>query len=229
MKITAPLPQDHVRIELQEGEAMHVLHPKAIVAFQGSPTHREDKVMDLSNAYRKKKWVRSKLTGPSEAVLGLPADCSLTVVDIEADSDLLFNFRHVLFYTDGLQMKSRIQKIKTAWITREWVRMRFTGPGKLGLVTSGALASMPLSPDVPTFAEAGSLVAYPEKASVQLSVYGNTLASQHMGVQWQLSGSGPILVQCGAVDNGLSDHLKGDGFVKRLLRELLPFGSVYIK
>ncbi|MBB6635911.1 AIM24 family protein [Cohnella thailandensis] len=229
MNITAPPPQDHVRIELEAGEAMHVLHPKSIVAFQGSPRNREDRVMDLSNAYRKKKWIRSKLTGPAEAVLGLPAECSLTVVDIEADSDLLFNFRHVLFYTDGLQMKSRIQKIKTAWITREWVRMRFAGPGKLGLVTSGALATMPLRPEMPIFAEAGSLVAYPEKANVQLSVYGNTLASQHMGVQWQLTGSGPILIQCGAADSGLSDHLQGDGLIKRLLRELLPFGSVYIK
>ncbi|THF73307.1 AIM24 family protein [Cohnella fermenti] len=229
MNVAAPHPQEHVRIELEEGEALHVLHPKAIVAFRGSPASREDRVMDLPNAYRKRKWVRSKLTGPAEAVLGLPVECSLTVVDIAEDSDLLFNFRHVLFYTDGLEMKSRIQKIRTAWITREWVRMRFSGPGKLGVVTAGAMASLPLSPDVPVFAEAGSLVAYPEKADVRLSVYGNTLASQHMGVQWQLTGRGPILIQCGGTDSGLRDHLNGDGIVKRLLRELLPFGGVYIK
>lgn len=229
MDIRAPAPLGQVRVVLEPGEALHVLHPKTIVAFQGAPLQREDRVMDLANAYRKKKWIRSKLQGPADVLLGLPPGCALTVVDIEPDSDLLFDFKHVLFYTEGLTMRSRIQKIRTAWITRQWVRMKFSGPGKVGVVTAGDLASIPLHAGVPLFAESGSLVAFPERADVRLSVYGNTLASQHMNVQWELTGSGPALVQSGTKETGLADQLSGDGVVKRLLRELLPFGSVYIK
>ncbi|MEK0316572.1 hypothetical protein [Cohnella sp. 56] len=229
MDIRTPAPLGQVRITLEPDEALHVLHPKSIVAFQGSPAQREDRIMDLANAYRKRKWIRSRLGGPAELILGLPPGCNLTVIDIAADSDLMFNFRHVLFYTDGLRMQSRIQKIKTAWITREWVRMRFSGPGRVGVFTAGDLASVELDPDVPLFAESGALVAYPERADVRLSVYGNTLASQHMNVQWQLKGRGPALIQVGSTDPGLGEQLQGDGFFKRLLRELLPFGSVYIK
>ncbi|MDI4647287.1 AIM24 family protein [Cohnella hashimotonis] len=229
MEITTPAPLGQVRIALDEGEALHVLHPKAIVAFQGRPAQREDRIMDLANAYRKRKWIRSRLAGPAELILGLPAGCSLTVIDIPVDSDLMFNFRHVLFYTEGLRMQSRIQKIKTAWITREWVRMRFSGPGKVGVFASGDLASVELNPEVPLYAESGALVAYPERADVRLSVYGNTLASQHMNVQWQLTGRGPALIQVGSPDPGLAGQLHGDGWFKRLLREVLPFGSVYIK
>jgi uncharacterized protein (AIM24 family) len=153
----------------------------------------------------------------------------LQTVEIGAHSDLMFDFRHVMFFTDQLAMKSKIQKIKTAWITREWVRMQFAGPGVLGVVTTGDIVTMNLHPTVPLFVEAGSLVAYPEHASVKLSVYGNQLATQHMNVQWELTGKGPVLIQTGSRDTGLAEQLGSDGFVKRLLRELLPFGSVYIK
>lgn len=229
MKISTPAPLGQVRITLEQGESIQVLHPKSIVAFQGDPTQREDRIMDLASVYRKRKWIRSRLGGPAELILGLPPGCSLTEIDIPADSDLMFNFRHVLFYTDGLHMQSRIQKIKTAWITREWVRMRFSGPGKVGVFTAGDLAAVELDPDTPLFAESGALVAYPERADVRLSVYGNTLASQHMNVQWQLTGRGPALIQVGSTDPGLAEQLHGDNIFKRLLRELLPFGSVYIK
>jgi hypothetical protein len=60
-------------------------------------------------------------------------------------------------------------------------------------------------------------------------VYGNSLASQHMNVQWELRGKGPVLIQTGSRDSGLESRLGDEGWFKRLLREVLPFGSVYIK
>ena len=74
-----------------------------------------------------------------------------------------------------------------------------------------------------------ALVAYPEKASIELSVYGNKLASQHMNVQWEIRGSGPVLIQTGSRDAELEEQLQNGGFIKRMLREVLPFGGVYIK
>ncbi|PZD95002.1 hypothetical protein DNH61_15290 [Paenibacillus sambharensis] len=229
MKVTAPQPVGHVRVELENGEVLHVLHPKSVIAYQGPPGHREDKITDLADAYRKKRWIRSRMRGPSEFIIGLPPGCMLQTIDIEEGGDLLFDFRHVLFFTEGIGTATRVQKIKTAWITRELIRIRFSGPGQLGVITTGDLVPMQLQPETPLFVEAGSLVAYPESAKVKLSVYGNQIASQHMNVQWQLTGRGPVLIQTGSRDQALTEELQGGGFVKRLLRELLPFGGVYIK
>ncbi|ANE45608.1 hypothetical protein SY83_04045 [Paenibacillus swuensis] len=229
MRIEAPAPVGHIRIALESAEALQVLHPKAIVAFQGSPQLREDKFMDLAKVYHKRKWIRARLRGPCEFILALPPGCSYSMVPVEADSNLMFDFRHVLFFTDGMGLRNKVQKIRNAWITREWVRMKFSGPGSLGLVTVGELATVQLRVDEPLFVEAGSLVAYPEDARIELSVYGNPLASQHMSVQWKITGTGPVLIQTGSTDTGLIEHLHKDGLVKRVLRELLPFGSVYVR
>ncbi|MFF2480312.1 AIM24 family protein [Paenibacillus sp. NPDC058071] len=229
MNVTVPARIGHVQVSLEEPDKLHVLHPNAVVAFQGLPQHREDRVMDLAGMYRKRKMVRSLFRGPAELVIGLPAGCSLETVEIDENSDLLFDLRHVLFFSDGMRLKSVVQKLKNAWITKELVRMRFSGPGSLGLITAGDLKTIPLHPDRPLFVEAGALVAYPGTASIQLAVYGNKLASQHMPVQWELKGSGPVLIQTGSHDAELEAQLQNGGFIKRLLRELLPFGSVYIK
>lgn len=107
--------------------------------------------------------------------------------------------------------------------------MRFSGPGQLGLITAGDVKSIQLQPDRPLYVETGALVAYPENASIQLSVYGNKLASQHMNVQWEIRGSGPVLIQTGSRDTELEEQLQNGGFIRRILREVLPFGGIYIK
>lgn len=229
MKIIAPPPIGHVRISLTEEEALHVLHSKSIIAYQGGPQSREDRFMDLGGVYRKKKWIRSRLQGPSEFLLGLPAGFSLESFSIDEQSNLLFDFRHVAFFSEGMTFKSKILKWKTAWITRELVRIKFSGPGTLGILTVGDMTSMQLDPVQPLFVDKNALIAYPEDASIRLSVYGNPLASQHMNVQWEMRGTGAVLIQTGSRDRQLEDKLTDDSWIKRLLRELLPFGSVYIK
>ncbi|MDF2836093.1 MAG: mitochondrial biosis protein [Paenibacillus sp.] len=229
MNIAAPSPLGHVRIELAGGDALQVLHPRSIIAFSGSPRQREDKFMDLGGAFRKKKWIRSRLQGPAAFVMGLPAGYSLVPVDVPEGGSLLFDFRHVAFLTDGMAFKSKIMRLKTAWITRELVRIQFSGPGQLGVLSVGDLAVIQLDDETPLFVDKGALVAYPADASIKLSVYGNSLASQHMNVQWELRGKGPVLIQTGSRDSGLESRLGDEGWFKRLLREVLPFGSVYIK
>lgn len=229
MNITVPVQTGHVHVTLDHADKLHFLHPKSIIAYQGSPQLREDRFMDFAGLYRKKKWIRSLLSGPSEFIIGLPPGCSLETVHIDGHSDLLFDFRHILFFSDGMKLKSVIQKMKNAWITREFVRMLFSGPGMLGIITAGDMKAIQLQPDRPLYVETGALVAYPENASIQLSVYGNKLASQHMNVQWEIRGSGPVLIQTGSRDAGLEEQLQNGGFIKRILREVLPFGGVYIK
>ncbi|MCM3632605.1 MULTISPECIES: AIM24 family protein [Paenibacillus] len=229
MNIVSPSPLGHVRITLEEDEVLHVLHSKSILAYNGSPLGREDKLMGIGGAFRKKKWIRSRLQGPSSFLLGLPAGYSFQALDIGEGSNLLFDFRHVVFFSEGMNARSKVLKLKTAWITKELIRVKFSGPGKLGVITVGDLATMQLDPEIPLFVDKSALVAYPEDASIHLTVYGNSLASQHMNVQWELKGSGPVLIQTGSQDRQLEAKLSEDGWFKRLLRELLPFGSVYIK
>ncbi len=229
MKITAPPPIGHVRVQLDEEETLHVLHSKSIVAYQGLPRSREDKLMDIGGVFRKKKWIRSKLQGPSTFVLGLPAGFSMEAFEIPEESHLLFDFRHVVFFSDGMSFRSKVLKLKTAWITREFIRIKFSGPGKLGIITAGDITTVQLDPEIPLFVDTSALIAYPEDAAIKLSVYGNSLASQHMNVQWELTGSGPVLIQTGSLDRQLEEKMKDDGWIKRLLREVLPFGGVYIK
>ncbi|GFN31169.1 AIM24 family protein [Paenibacillus xylaniclasticus] len=229
MKVVTPERLGHVHVSLEETDKLHLLHPKSVIAFQGLPHHREDRIMNLAGMYRKRKMIRSLFQGPSELVVGLPPSCSLETVEIDEKSNLLFDLRNVMFFTDGIQMKSIVQKLKNAWITKELTRMRFTGPGTLGVITAGDLMTLQLQPDKPLFVEADALVAYPGTAAIRLSVYGNQLASQHMNVQWELSGSGPVLIQTGSRDAELEAQLQDGGIIKRILREVLPFGSVYIK
>lgn len=229
MNISAPPSTGHIRIELDAGESLHVLHPQSIAAFHGNPRAREDRFMDLGGAFRKKRWTRSRLTGPCRFILGLPPGFTLELIDIPEEGNLLFDFRHVMLFNEGVTMRSKILKWKTAWITRDLVRMKFNGPGVVGVLSAGALAVEQLDPETPLFVDKNALIAYPEDADIRLSVYGNTLASQQMNVQWELSGRGPVLIQTGSRDTSLLDKLANDNWFKRLLREILPYGSVYIK
>ncbi|MBD2844293.1 AIM24 family protein [Paenibacillus sp. IB182496] len=185
--------------------------------------------MDIAGMYRKRKWIRSRIAGPAELLLGMPPGCRLHTLQLEAQSDLLFDLRNVLFFTDGMTMKNRLQSFKNAVITKELVRMRFAGPGQLGIVTTGEMTALELDPSIPLFVDATALIAYPENAAIKLSVYGNSLASQHMRVQWELIGSGPVLVQTGSADAQLESQVRQDGLLRRTLREVLPFGGVFIK
>ncbi|MBJ6361441.1 AIM24 family protein [Paenibacillus sp. GCM10012307] len=220
----------HLNVKLTDKDKLHVLHPNQIIAYKGQPAGREDRFMDIKGMYRKRRWIRSKITGPAELLIALPPVCKLHVVPIDQESNLLFDFRSVLFFSDGMLMQNRLQSFKNALITKEWVRTKFTGPGFLGLLSTGFMESLELDEDTPLYVDAGCLLAYPEKAQIKLSVYGNSLASQHMRVQWELKGSGPVLIQTGAsTDPQLEGQLRQDGFIRRTLREVLPFGGVFIK
>ncbi|MCS7462307.1 AIM24 family protein [Paenibacillus doosanensis] len=229
MRVSAPPPLGHVSLALESDESLIVLHPKSILAYRGMPHQRQDQLMNLSSAYHKKRWIRSLLQGPCDMILGLPPGCSLTTVDIADREELLFDLRNIMYFSESLATKSVVQKMRTAWITKDLVRIRFSGIGSIGILTAGDLAVLQLHPDKPIFVDKSALVAYPQAASIELSVYGNPLASQHMNVQWRLTGSGPVLIQTGHRDAELIDRLQDDNVVKRILREVIPFGSVFIK
>ncbi|CAN7646364.1 AIM24 family protein [Paenibacillus sp. LjRoot56] len=216
-------------LQLDYGEAVYVLHPNQIVAFQGMPELREDALMKLPGMYRKKRLIQSRVRGPGQLLMGLPEAYSLAVVPLEAEDDLLFEFRHVLFYTEGVTFTTHLQSVKNTLITQDLVKMQFHGPGTLGLLTAGPLHQMALDPKQPLFIDVSCLVAYPRQANLRLCVYGNTIASQHMNYHWEITGHGHVLMQPCKPDPKLDEHMKSDSLLRRIAREVLPFGGVFIK
>jgi uncharacterized protein (AIM24 family) len=92
-------------------------------------------------------------------------------------------------------MTTLVQKIKNILVTRDIIRMKFSGKGMLGILSMGPIQSIRLDTTTPLFVDSSSLFAYPHNASVDLTVYGNYLASQHMHYQWKLQGEGFALIQ----------------------------------
>ncbi|TDF97137.1 AIM24 family protein [Paenibacillus piri] len=210
-------------------ESVHVLHPNQIVAFQGEPSLREDSLMKLSGMYRKKRMLQSRIRGPARFMLGLPEGYCLGTVDIQAEDDLLFEFRHVLFYTEGMSFRTHVQTVRNAIMTRDLIKMRFQGPGTLGLLTAGPIYPVELDPEQPLYVDVGCLVAYPQHVRLTPCVYGNALASQYMNYHWEIKGSGTVLLQPCKPDRQLDAHMESDSMMRRILREVIPFGGIFIK
>ncbi|MEI7028045.1 AIM24 family protein [Paenibacillus sp. y28] len=232
MKITYEQAEQVTRLAsfaLDPDESVHVLHPNQIVAFQGASSLREDSFMKLSGIYRKKRFVKTQIHGPVRFLLGLPEGYSLGTIEIQEDDDLLFDYRHVLFYTDGMTFHMHVQAVRNALMTRDLVKMRFQGPGTLGLLTAGPLYPVQLNPEQPLFVDMNCLVAYSKHVSLTPCVYGNTLASQHMNYQWEIKGSGTVLLQPCKPDSRLDEHMQNDSLLRRVLREVIPFGGIWIK
>lgn len=225
----APAHPSFAELLLDEGDAVHVLHPQQIAAFQGDSARREDKLMNWAGMYRKRKLIRTRLSGPARAMLALPAGCTLHCIRLEGGDSLLYEFRHLLFYTEGVEMKSVLQSFRHAVATKDVMRMKFSGEGTIGLLSAGPITEWKLDPVIPSYIDTRTLIAYPDHAGIELSVYGNHLASQHMSYQWKMTGSGSVLLQLGLRDERLERAVGQDGLLKRLLREIVPFGGVWFK
>ena len=178
--------------------------------------------------YRKKNGFVPILQGPVSLLLHSPG-FNMHEIELEGEQDMLYDFRHVFFYTKHVTMQTRILKIKNMLVTRDAIKMKFSGNGSIGILTQGPVCKVKLHPTEPLYVDAGSIIAYPEAAKLDLTVYGNHLASQHMNYHWKLTGDGYVLFQAGRQNQRLVDELNDEGIIKRFLREAIPFGGVFIK
>lgn len=224
----APIGQA-VTFSLAEGDLIHILHPEQIVSYRGPSNGRSDRFMNVKRMYRKGKLIQSDMSGPSQFVAALPPGFAMKSVEIHNGSDLLYDFRNLFFYSNGITMQTRLLQIKNMLVTRDVIKVKFSGTGTIGILTQGPVCQTELHPTEPVYIDAGSLVAYPENAKLELTVYGNTLASQHMSYHWKMTGLGSVLFQAGRQNHRLEKDWANDGFIKRVLREVIPFGGIFIK
>ncbi|WP_340021557.1 AIM24 family protein [Paenibacillus sp. FSL K6-1096] len=218
-----------VTFNVAEQEEVHVLHPQQIIAYQGPSSGRADRFMDVKGMYRKRKLIRSDITGPCRFTAALPPGYRVKTLQLDGKSDLLYDFRHLFFYSKGVSMQTRVLNMKNMLITRDIVKVKFSGHGSIGILTEGTVCEAELHPSDPLYVDAGSMIAYPENARLELTVYGNHLASQHMSYHWKMTGHGPVLFQAGRQSRRFERDNNEDGIIKRFLREALPFGGVFIK
>jgi uncharacterized protein (AIM24 family) len=217
------------RFNLSMGETVCILHPKQIIAYRGDPQGRTDRFMDLKGMYRKKQLIQAEMRGPCEFLTALPHGYSMKSIPIGSGSDLLFEFRHLFYYTPGIRMEHRLLQPKKMLITRDWMKLKLSGEGEVGILTYGPLYELALDEREPVFIDARCVVAMPENANLELVVYGNHLASQHMNYHWRMTGRGYALIQGSLPNRELEQEVQGNGLFKRVLREVIPFGGVFIK
>lgn len=217
------------RFTLDSGERVTVLHPQQIIAYRGHPQGRADRFMNLKGMYRKRKFIMSELSGPCECLTALPHGFALKTISIDGGSDLLFEFRNLFYYTPGIRMEHKLLQLKKMLVTRDWVKMKLSGTGEAGLLTYGPLYEIALHEQEPLYVDARCVVAMPENARLELCVYGNHLASQNMNYHWSMTGRGVALIQGSLPNREMEQEVHGDGLIKRVLREVIPFGGVFIK
>lgn len=217
------------RFILGEGDTVSVLHPRQIIAYKGDPQGRTDRLLNLKGMYRKKQLVQAEMRGPCEFLTALPHGYCMKSLRIDSGNDLLFEFRHLFYYTPGIRMEHRLLELKKMLITRDWMKLKLSGEGEIGLLTYGPLHEMALDEHEPVFIDARCVVAMPQNAKLELVVYGNHLASQHMNYHWRMTGRGYALIQGSLPNRELEQEVQGDGLFKRVMREIIPFGGVFIK
>ncbi|MDP4099005.1 AIM24 family protein [Paenibacillus sp. P96] len=218
-----------VTFTLEEQEVVHVLHPQQIIAYRGPSSGRSDKLMNIKGIYRKRKLIQGDFAGPCRFTAALPPGFSLKMVTLADGSDLLYDFKHLFCYTSGIRMRAKVLSMKNMLFTRDAVKIKFEGSGQIGLLTQGVVCQEALHPTEPIYIDARSVIAYPESASLELTVYGNNLASQHMNYHFKMTGRGTVLFQAGEYNRRLAQDLDDESVIKRFLREALPFGGVFIK
>lgn len=218
-----------VTFQLSEGEQIHVLHPQQIIAYRGPSKGRNDKFMNIKGMYRKRKLIQADFSGPSRLVAAMPPGFSLKTIHLEGNSDLLYDFRHLFFYSEGVSMRTKLLSMKNMLFSRDVIKMKFDGNGLIGILTQGLVCEEQLHPTEPLYVDASSVIAYPENAQLELTVYGNHLASQHMNYHFKMTGEGTVLFQSGQHNRRLHQDMNDEGVVKRFLREVIPFGGVFIK
>ncbi len=217
-----------VKISLADSsDKIHVLEPATIIMFHGEGNLREDRRVKITHAFAGNRLYESLISGPSEFILALPAGCYVNVVPVT--SELLFDVKNILFYSDSMAVKRKRQSWFNMVATSSITRYEFKGLGEVGIMSGGPIISQALD-DTTCYVDINSLIALPKSAKIEVAVYGNVKAEQHMAWQFLITGSGTILIDAASATAVLSTQgqKSKDNILVRAIKDNVPGANIFI-
>ncbi|MDD2620510.1 MAG: hypothetical protein PHC92_07580 [Syntrophomonadaceae bacterium] len=217
-----------VKISLENSsDTVRILEPSTIIMFHGDGNLREDRRVKIKHAFAGNRLYESIISGPCSFVLSLPSGCYVNIIPVT--DELLFDVKNVLFYPDNLEVNRIYQSWPNILATSSITRYEFKGSGKIGIMTGGPIISEILD-DNHCYVDVNSLVALPKSAKIEVGVYGNGKAEQHMAWQYLISGTGTILIDTASSTAVLlTQGLKSkDNIVMRAIKDNVPGAGTLI-
>lgn len=219
-----------VEITINNNEYIYVYHPNTIIAFQATDCNKQRKDgIRFKNLFNKHEFIETTLNGPATTILAVPPGCYVTIIDLEEHEDMLYDYKNLLFISQGIEVNKVIQKIRNMVISQSIFKVKLSGKGQVGLISGGALHAISLNKENPVYVKLGNLVSLPAKATWGLHTYGNELAVQNGGLHYEITGTGKIFVE--AISS--REYLKQmkcttDNIGIRIIKEYIPGASIII-
>ena len=162
-------------------------------------------------------------------VLAVPPGCYITIIDFKENEEMLYDYKNLLFISQGIKAHRVLQKIKNMLISRPIFKVKFSGTGKVGLISGGALHSIALNNENSVFVKLGNLVSLPTTARWELCTYGNELAVQNGGLHYQITGTGNILIEAISSREYIQQMQRETDVIGiRILKEYVPGANIII-
>ncbi len=219
-----------VTLDLAEGEKLHVLHPQQIIAYRGPSSGRSDKLMNIKGMYRKHKLIQADFTGACRLIAALPPGFSLKMIELEGGDDLLYDFRNLFWYSSGIHMRTKLLSMKNMLFSRDVIKMKFDGIVPDRSIDSGTGMPGTASSNRADVCRCKQRHCLSRKRQAGAdSVWQPFGTSQHMNYHFKMTGHGTVLFHAGEHHRRLQQDMNDDGVIKRFLREVIPFGGVFIK
>lgn len=230
-----------IEIKLQEGDILMLLEPESLIMYEGNPENIKKEYIDFCKyedrkiLFTKNTLTKTIIEGTSNLLISLPREFFISVLPIKEATPLFYNFKNVIFYTNGVSFSTKSIKIKE--FTKSIVMgtlffTRFTGNGYVGMVNNAELFKKNISKISSVLINKNSIFAIPESAIVKLIPVGNELHAHTTNPMCAVRGTkeyGEYIVYQGANVGFTSQQLKPENIVKRFIKEFVPGASTIWK
>jgi uncharacterized protein (AIM24 family) len=228
-------------INLIAGEFVKVFEPNSIILFEGDPERRKEEFVniatDLKAVFSKKKIIVSTIQGPSSFVVSLPRGCFINIFEVNGDDSFLYNFKNLLFCTNGITYRSQIllkNKLSMALATKSLVATSFSGNGHIAILSDAELFQRNIS-NTAVYINVNNIISIPKSADVQVTYYGDNLSSQTMEMHYLIKGtkrSGEYILFQGAnigIAQEQQQNTNADSLPKRIVKKYVPGADIILK
>lgn len=218
-----------IKINLFDADdSITVTEPDNIIAFQSEHSYlREDYIFDEIKITYKRK---TKIKGPSTTFIKSSSQSSIRILKINQDNQFIFNL-NILFYTKDIKVNISLEDMKHIPFKNNMFRYECCGIGEVGYYAEGDLIEIDLEENETIFINPNNVLGYTKDISYEMRTYGNDTAALKMDYHYKFIGKGKILIQTQSMDSDITQVInnKSDNFIKRTLKEFIPFLNIVWK